>query len=301
MPSIDIHQVASILEEVAVAEIMPYFRNLAREDVEEKAANDYVTVADKAAEIALTRRLMDLLPGSVALGEEAFAKDKSILGLLDSDAPLWVIDPIDGTSHFKDGQSGFGVMVALMRRGERLAGWIHDPVSRDTIMGEKDSGVRLNDGTRMRLAFDDSPQRPIPALIGWKIKKWLEKFPELAAGTDLPFTLSPGRCSASAYPLLFTGDRNFAHAEHGRAAIFFLRMTHVWDHAPGIFLVEEAGGCAVTWAGHPYDGKDAMSGLVVAPSRAIAEDFLRFAEPIRKAIAENPQFSIVVPRQQTYG
>ncbi|MER2520819.1 MAG: inositol monophosphatase family protein [Bdellovibrionales bacterium] len=280
MPNVQIDRVAEIIAEVAVAEIMPRFRNLAPGDVETKAANDFVTVADKSAEVALTQRLKDLLPGSVVLGEEAFAKDQSILNLLDSDDYLWVIDPIDGTSLFKDGQSGFGVMVALMRRGERLAGWIHDPLSKDTIMGEQGAGVRLRDGTALRLAFDATAHSVLPAMIGWKIKGWLDDFPGLVSGVDLPFTFAPGRCSASAYPLLFTGARRFANSASGTAAVFFLRMTHIWDHAPGVFLVEEAGGFSMTWSGAPYDGKNSLSGLIVAPSREVAENFKRFAKPL---------------------
>ncbi len=288
MSHVQVDQVAEIIAEVAVTEIMPRFRNLTPEDVEEKAVNDYVTVADKAAEVALSRRLTALLPGSVVLGEEGFAKDKSILNLLDSDDYLWVIDPIDGTSLFKDGQNGFGVMVALMRRGERLAGWIHDPISRDTLMGEKGAGVRLQDGTSLRLAFGSSAPGVLPALIGWKIKGWLEDFPELVSGSDLPFRFALGRCSASAYPLLFTGARRFANSSSEMAAIFFLRMTHIWDHAPGIFLVEEAGGVAMTWAGTAYDGKDALSGLIVAPSREVAETFRAFVAPILRKHRHRP-------------
>lgn len=281
MPLADIQAVASAIKEVAASEIMPRFRNLNPEDVEEKAVNDYVTVADKAAEVALSQRLTALLPGSVVLGEEGFAKDKGLLRLLDEDAPVWIIDPIDGTSLFKDGLEGFGVMVALIHKGQRLMGLIHNPVANDTIMGEKGSGVFLQDGTRLKLAFaPDSSGLQIPALIGWKIKDWLKEFPELASGGDLPFKFVPGRCSAVAYPLLFSGAKTFANSTVDRAGIFFLRMTHIWDHAPGIFLVEEAGGMAMTWSGTPYTGKNALGGLIVAPSRDIAENFRRFANPL---------------------
>ena len=64
MKSIHVDQVAAIISEVAVAEIMPRFRNLNPEDVEEKAANDYVTVADKATEVALSQRLTALVSTS---------------------------------------------------------------------------------------------------------------------------------------------------------------------------------------------------------------------------------------------
>ncbi|MGQ0675326.1 MAG: inositol monophosphatase family protein, partial [Rhodospirillales bacterium] len=83
------------MAEIAALEIMPRFRNLAAGDIRKKHGGETVTVADEAAERALSPRLAALLPGSGVLGEEGAAADPGTLALLAGDAPVWVIDPID--------------------------------------------------------------------------------------------------------------------------------------------------------------------------------------------------------------
>src|ERR1700681_1681050 len=103
MPNIDIRAIDQIIRDVAAEEIIPRFRKLAAGDVEMKGVNDPVTVADKQTEIRLTEELTKYLPGSVVVGEETFAKDKSIMAHLDAQHPVWIIDPIDGTRNFVSG------------------------------------------------------------------------------------------------------------------------------------------------------------------------------------------------------
>src|SRR3546814_4788643 len=62
-------------------------------------SNDLVTIADEAAERALAARLPALVPGSVLVGEEGVERDAGLLGLLQGDAPVWIVDPIDGTKN----------------------------------------------------------------------------------------------------------------------------------------------------------------------------------------------------------
>ena len=62
-----------------------------------------------------------MLPGSLVVGEEGVAADPGVLEALSGDAPVWIIDPIDGTANFADGKPIFAVMVALVRRGETVA------------------------------------------------------------------------------------------------------------------------------------------------------------------------------------
>src|SRR5258708_31980721 len=129
---VDCEKVRRLIVEVADAEVMPRFEKLKTGDISEKSPGDFVTVADVASEQRLTPALRDLLPGSLVVGEEAVAADPAVLALLDGDAPVWVVDPIDGTANFAAGIPMFAIMVALIRRGETLAAWIHDPLKRAT-------------------------------------------------------------------------------------------------------------------------------------------------------------------------
>lgn len=136
MSAVDLSKVAAIIAEVSAAEIMPRFRNLAAGDIRKKKGDETVTVADEVAERALTPRLMALLPGSVVVGEESVAEKPELMDLLAGDAPVWVIDPIDGTRNFAAGKAEFAVMLALVRHNETLAAWILRPITGASYMAE---------------------------------------------------------------------------------------------------------------------------------------------------------------------
>src|SRR5690606_16759494 len=147
--------------------IMPRWRNLAGGDVIEKTGpSDVVTVADRAAEVQLSRRLAELIAGSRVIGEEGVHADPSVMQHVASGDPAWVIDPIDGTSAFAKGEGAFAVRVALVRGDGLLGGWILAPASGELDRGERGSGVwRARDGEVQRLMRPDIPTVE-KALIG---------------------------------------------------------------------------------------------------------------------------------------
>ncbi|MEM8985959.1 MAG: inositol monophosphatase, partial [Pseudomonadota bacterium] len=76
-------KVEAALREVAAEHIIPLFGNLDVGDVKSKSGPlDMVTAADVAAEAALTPFLLDLVPGSKVIGEEAASEDPSIVDAL---------------------------------------------------------------------------------------------------------------------------------------------------------------------------------------------------------------------------
>ena len=71
----DIDKVTRIIAEAAEEAVLPRFRALAAHEIREKEAGDLVTVADVEAEAVLSRRLAEILPGSLVVGEEAAEED----------------------------------------------------------------------------------------------------------------------------------------------------------------------------------------------------------------------------------
>ena len=142
-------RVDQLLQEAARVEIMPRFRNLAAHEVRQKSsAMDLVTDADEAAERLIAKGLRQIFPHAVVIGEEATERDPTLLNAL-ADADLaFLIDPVDGTKNFASGLPLFGVMVAAVRRGEVVAGWIHDP-----------DWKRYGDGRSRRGGLDRTGQR----------------------------------------------------------------------------------------------------------------------------------------------
>jgi fructose-1,6-bisphosphatase/inositol monophosphatase family enzyme len=275
--TIDIAAIDKIIRDVGATVIMPRFRKLVEGDIKMKGKDDPVTIADQEAERELAFRLTALLPGSTVVGEESFAGDKSVMAHLDAEAPVWIIDPIDGTRNFVAGTPEFGVMVALVKNRKPVASWIHDPNSGDTIMAEEGAGVWLR-GKRVKLAANDA-SLPVVGLVGARVKKLISDPSVMPHADDLP-PIEIGSCAAFDYARLFTGDGTFANSKAPRASFLFYRHTNPWDHVPGLFLDREAGGYSADWDGLPYDMNKHRSGLLYAKDKETWTRLHKLFEPL---------------------
>ena len=230
----------AILREVADEAILPRFRSLRGEEVAQKTGpDDLVTVADREAEALLARRLPDLVPGSVVVGEEGVSADPAALKALRADA-VWIVDPVDGTGNFVSGSDRFGVMAALVRGGETVLGLIYPPVDGRCAVAERGAGAAFG-GT----AITGRPGVPFERAFGDYSKMYVDEPLRSAYEAALASAggTRAGRCSAWAYLDTARGEADF---------VLQYRMT-VWDHAPGVLLVEEAGGAArMLTGGAPY-------------------------------------------------
>jgi len=283
MKNIDISTVKKIMAEVAAEEVMPRFRRLDQGDIHDKGKNDPVTVADRAAEAAISKRLGDLLPGSSFVGEEGCFSNPSNISLLSSAGDVWVIDPIDGTRNFIEGRTEFAVMVALVRNSQTVAAWIHDPNTGHTLEAERGSGVWLGEN-KMRLSGAE-PESPCVGLIGSRVMYSILEKPDFAPVlSSLPALLIGSPVSYN-YARMFAGDLFFANSDAPRASFSIYSGSKPWDHMPGLFMVSEAGGFAADMRGLPYDARREKSGLLVAQNADRWADLRKTMEPIVREIA----------------
>lgn len=246
-------RVEQIVREVAAEIVLPKFRTLAAHEILEKAPGETVTVADRASEAELSRRLRELLPEALVVGEENAAADPGVLEYLRGDTPVWVIDPIDGTGNFAAGREPFGIMVALVRAGRPVLSVIYEPVPGRIALAETGSGAYV-DGTRRHMAT--SPM-DTASLRGSVLTKYLpdDMRARVSVGLGRIGAALPGHhCAAREYPDLVRDVQNFT---------LFWRA-HPWDHAAGALLVREAGGVVRRYDGSDYVVGDARFGLVAA-------------------------------------
>jgi fructose-1,6-bisphosphatase/inositol monophosphatase family enzyme len=231
---VDIERVSQILREVGAAEVMSRWRQLADADISYKAnAGGIVTVADNAAEAALERRLVELLPGSHAVGEEAVAADPTRLGLFMRDELVWVIDPIDGTRAFSKGREDFDMMIALVAGGVPVAGWIYHPVSGEIYAGERGSGVVVAraDGSRERIAARGRTE--LRQLTGILRQDWPRSDPRRGMSESV------GRFARLVAPT--SSGRNYVRILRGDADFLINFSIKAWDHLPGLAMLAELG------------------------------------------------------------
>ncbi len=151
-------------------------------------------------------------------------------------------------------------MVALLKRGERLASWIYQIPRERMVAAEKGAGVTIDGDAYKYISkmADDAPFSDMSAFIARKfmpkpIKPYVEKhIDELKDASALT-------CCAWEYVSLMEGERVFS---------FYTRI-EPWDHHAGVLIVEEAGFCTRHWDGSVYSGRDLWGGVINAPTEAI--------------------------------
>lgn len=251
LPAIPTDRISETLQSLATEYILPRFKRLQRVDIEEKSPGELVTAVDRDMEAALSPHLLALLPGSRVVGEEAVAEQPALLEGLDR-GDVWLVDPLDGTRNFTEGNPDFAVMVALLRDGEAIASWIWAPLHDRLTVAERGAGAWLN-GRRLSAA---PPAADAVAVV--KPRFLPEAFrAQLAAMPPFPMAEGSGAAGID-YPDLLLGRWRY---------LLFWR-TLPWDHAPGSLLVEEAGGQVARLNGRPYRVGEPGNSLLVAADAA---------------------------------
>ena len=259
----DLSAIAALLREVAGSIVMPRFGHIGPADMRTKSGPlDPVTVADEAAERALTAGLRALFPDVAVIGEESVAADPALLGAVAGPGPVFVIDPIDGTQNYAAGLPLFGLMIALVEGNETIAGLIHDPLRDDTMLATRGAGAFLLRGAAERAEFlplrvaSPAPLAQMIASVSWQYMARAEKSRVLGSLAAIGQTPNL-RCAAATYRAMASG--------HMHAAVS--RRTLPWDHAAGTLIVEEAGGHVRRPDGEAWRPADIDGGLIAAADR----------------------------------
>ncbi|MBB4711444.1 fructose-1,6-bisphosphatase/inositol monophosphatase family enzyme [Streptomyces luteogriseus] len=233
--------VEEAIRKAAATEIMPRWRRLAAHEVDQKSGpHDLVTDADRKAELYLTEALATLLPGSVVVGEEAVHANPASYGAIGGDAPVWIVDPVDGTRQFVRGEAGFCTLVALAHRGTLLASWTYAPARDRLATAQRGRGAHL-DGERL-FAGVPEPGRDLRVATS---------HPDYTTDEEKHALLGLRADGVASRPCGSAGLEYLAVARGESDAVAF-SWEAAWDHAAGLLLVEEAGGAHLTLAGEPF-------------------------------------------------
>ena len=251
--------VEAVMREAVERAIRPRFQALAAHEISEKAADDFVTVADREAEEILAAGLAKLLPEASIVGEEAVHFDAAVLDRL-SDPLCWIIDPLDGTHNFAHGKPPFGVLVALAENGIATGGWILDGISGRFCHALAGQGAFLGgEPVRARTTGQHPPVAAISLLFADA-----ERREALRTHIAPHYTLADiPRCAAEQYPRIVLGEND----------VSIFERTYAWDHGAGVLFLNEAGGKVARPDGSPYrvDGHF-EKGLIAAASPALWEE-----------------------------
>lgn len=237
MPS-DIDILTQLAHE-AGAVALAHFGRLPEAAIDAKGPFDLVTVADRAVEALIARRLHAAFPEDGLLGEEGAM-------LAGSSGRVWVIDPIDGTFNFVRGGAQWAVSIGLWQGGRPVLGVVHAPAAGLTLAGGVDHAPRINGRPLAPLA----PYRPERAAVGVALGSAVPVAERLALlrflAEDLGLVFRCCNSSTHALIELATGQVD-AHVGLGEST---------WD-VMAMWPILTALGAASTldWAATPLDAK----------------------------------------------
>jgi len=228
--------IVNILVDVNKKVVLNYFNKLTPKDIDIKSSNDdFVSVADKKSEDYISKKLSNFLDNTKIMGEEtAFLDKEKFLSLL-NEPLLWVIDPIDGTKNYINGNENFCSMISLVEHSFPIASFIYKPLQRQFIYAFKDIGTYIFDvetkiSTKLNLELD-----PFSQIIGSGGTKGIpEVFKKSILSNLRSFTKRVFVGSAGIETMMLVTNK-IQFIFHGRVT--------PWDHSPLDLIIKEAGGC----------------------------------------------------------
>lgn len=113
--------------------LLERFGRLTGAEIARKGPRDLVTAADRDAEALIARRLREAFPDHGLLAEEGSGTDHG-------DGPVWVVDPLDGTTNFLHGHPFFCVSVGLLEGDTPRLGVVSAPALGVTWVGIPGTG-----------------------------------------------------------------------------------------------------------------------------------------------------------------
>jgi myo-inositol-1(or 4)-monophosphatase len=193
---------------------------------------DVVTALDRKTEKTVALRLKKLYPSIGFVGEEFGGNDKA--------ERFWILDPIDGTSHFVRGIPFCTTQIALVEAGQVVFSLIYNFVTKEMFFAQKGKGAKLN-GKPIHVSNRLLKDAYITVETHRHKKENLGRFIEITKRGKLFTSISAG----FEYGLVASGklDANVVFDGYGKD----------WDYASGSLLIAEAGGIVKNIGSDSYD------------------------------------------------
>lgn len=228
-------------------------------EVDLKADESPVTVADRQTEAFIRREIERKFPDHGILGEEEGSTRPEA-------SHQWIVDPIDGTKSFIRGVPLYGVMIALEIEGRSSIGVIHHPPLDLLISAQAGHGTHLN-GRPVRVREARSAAET--CILSTNFAPFLNE--------------RPGFCAALArrFPMQRTwGDcYGYTMVASGQAQAMLDAAMNRWDLAALMPIIEEAGGVLTDLNGvRTNTGKHCVAGTPEVHAQML--ELLSHPEPL---------------------
>lgn len=207
-------------------------------DIQVKGVADFVTQVDFQVQEMMKNGLKELYPKIQFMGEE---KDNSDI---DFQKPVWILDPVDGTTNLIHDYHQSALSLALCVEREIVLGIVYQPYTDEMFLAQRGKGAWLN-GSPIHVSGIDRLEESLVAIgtSPWAHDRADENFgvfKEIFSNcTDIR------RTGSAAYDL--------ACVACGRTEAFVERNLKPWDFSAGLLLVREAGGTVSDYEGGEID------------------------------------------------
>jgi histidinol phosphatase-like enzyme (inositol monophosphatase family) len=241
-------------------------------EVQRKADNSPVTIADREAELLLRREIQTAFPDDAIVGEE--------FGPQQGSSPFrWILDPIDGTKSFIAGVPLFGTLIGVEQNGECVIGMIDFPGLDRRVYAARGQGAWWQVG--------NEPPRRARVSECPRLRDALYVTTEIASFAARDAAAAHQQLEESAWYARTWGDcYGYFLVATGRAAVMVDPILNLWDAAALLPILLEAGGTFTDWSGqttiHSGDAI-ATNGRVLDEVLAITRPFSAGERPTRPA------------------
>jgi histidinol-phosphatase len=216
-----------------------YFRK--QPETSTKSDGSYVTIADREAEAYLRGQINERFPEDGIVGEEEGETEGR-------SGRRWILDPIDGTFAFVHGVPFYGVLIALEIDGEMSVGVINMPALGEIVSAAQGCGCFLN-GELTRVSTTAKLEEALLLCTDFRAAAYH------GFGRAVDFLQRTAKTSRT------WGDcYGYVLVATGRADVMLDPVMNLWDCAPLLPIMEEAGGTFTDWRGvRTVDGGNAIA------------------------------------------
>ncbi|MEX0779341.1 MAG: inositol monophosphatase family protein [Balneolales bacterium] len=192
-------------------------------NIERKADDSPVTIADRETETIMRTMILDKFPDHGILGEE--------YGTVNPESPVqWILDPIDGTKSFIHGIPLYTTLIGILVNDKPVAGIIYAPALDELCDAGEGLGCRLNGKP---CSVRESNNLKEATFLTSELQSVFEG-DSISLFNDLVQKTRLHRTWGDAYGHMMVAT--------GRADIMFDPVLEIWDAAPLLPILKEAGG-----------------------------------------------------------
>ena len=225
--------------------------------------NDLVTKADLESERRILEVLNTEFPEHRILSEESQSEDISKSYL---EGPLWIIDPVDGTTNYAHGLDQCCVSIGFANQGKILFGVVACPFLDSTYYAVKNEGAFKNN---IRINVSNRPS------LGNSL-----------IATGFPYDKEVGKTQVPLFKKVYeqcsdirrigSAALDICYVAEGKLDAYYERVKP-WDIAAGRLIAEEAGA-KIAWHtkvnNNPYEEYEFNGQNIVISTPEIFKDLL---------------------------